>query len=213
MKRSCRARLAICGPAGDRDDVLAGWAALRGLVAHHPCYQVNCHLPCVIDGAASLCTKQSSISFVVQSAPKVSLKAAVSITYPITTSSHLSNHSLHVIQQQLPTTTPSIQAPALTSIPPPPPPVTCHTRSSPPFHLPHLALRLTYCVHTHATHARTHAYTHRSTQIHTEQSVGRRWNGWQTSGQPRTASLNFPSFTHKINERHQTTHRRIALET
>ena len=50
-------------------------------------------------------------------------------------------------------------------------------------------------VHTHATHARTHAYTHRSTQIHTEQSVGRRWNGWQTSGQPRTASLNFPSFT------------------
>ena len=72
---------------------------------------------------------------------------------------------------------------------------TCHTRSSPPFHLPHLALQLTYCVHTHATHARTHAYTHRSTQIHTEQSVGRRWNGWQTSGQPRTASLNFPSFT------------------
>ena len=60
-------------------------------------------------------------------------------------------------------------APALTSTPPPPPPATCHTRSSPPFHLPHLALRLTYCVHTHATprtHARTRTHTdpHRSTQ-------------------------------------------------
>ena len=59
-------------------------------------------------------------------------------------------------------------APALTSTPPPPPPATCHTRSSPPFHLPHLALRLTFYVSTRTprTHARTRTHTdpHRSTQ-------------------------------------------------
>ena len=160
MERSWRARLAICSPAGDRENVVAGWAALCGLVAYHPCFWVNYHGLYVIDGASILGTKRSRRSVLLFN-PSQGQPQSGSLDQ--TTHHHLItplDHSYHIDPPHLPKIIP---------------PTHIHVHS-PPFYLPHLALRLTDCANTRTDH-RSQITDHRSqiTDPHAHHSVGRRW--------------------------------------
>ena len=112
---------------------------------------------------------------------KVRLRASVSAIYrhlpwTITSSHHPTSHFLHLSLHQtsrrsfsLHNTTQHNTTQRNATHPPPPPPHPTHVHDhSPPFHLPHLALRLTSCANTRTDHRS------QITDPHAHHSVGRR---------------------------------------
>ena len=91
---------------------------------------------------------------------KVSLPASVSAIYrhlpwTITSSHHPTSHFLHLSLHQTSRRSFSLHNTTqhIATHPPPPPPHPTHVHAhSPPFHLPHLALRLTDCANTRTDH-------------------------------------------------------------
>ena len=102
---------------------------------------------------------------------KVSVRASVSAIYrhlpwTITSSHHPTSHFLHLSLHQTSRRSFSLHNTTqhIATHPPPPPPHPTHVHAhSPPFHLPHLALRLTDCANTRTDH-RSQITDHRSTR-------------------------------------------------
>ena len=156
MERSWRARLAICSPAGDRENVVAGWAALCGLVAYHPCFWVNYHGRYVIDGASSLGTKRSRRSVLLFN-PSQGQPQSGSLDQ--TTHHHLItplDHSYHIHPPHLPKIIPLPHTFTLIHHP-----FTSHTSR---LDLPPVQ-----------THAQITDHRSQITDPHAHHSVGRRW--------------------------------------